>query len=93
VLAEFIYGGKVAPTFPSWFIDSTQPSALSWFLKEKLLPPLYWYAMLKGHEWIAAPIHKNDLPTDMSNPVVTLTPTDKGVFGGCYLTHFFMSLA
>lgn len=64
VLAEFIYGGKLAPTFPSWFINGTQPSALSWFLKEKMLPPLYWYAMLKGHEWMAASIQKDDLPTD-----------------------------
>jgi sulfide:quinone oxidoreductase len=55
VLAEFGYGGKLMPTFPGWLIDGTQPSRLSWFLKEKLLPPIYWYAMLKGHEWLAAP--------------------------------------
>jgi sulfide:quinone oxidoreductase len=37
---------------------------LSWFIKEKLLPPLYWYAMLKGHEWLAAPDYRDDIPTD-----------------------------
>ena len=64
VLAEFLYGGKVAPTFPLWLVDGTKASALSWFLKEKLLPPLYWHAMLKGREWLAAPKHQDDLPTD-----------------------------
>ncbi|MGD9665474.1 MAG: FAD/NAD(P)-binding oxidoreductase, partial [Novosphingobium sp.] len=53
VLAEFTYGGKLAPTFPSWLIDGTRPSRLSWFLKEKLLPPVYWHLMLKGHEVLA----------------------------------------
>jgi len=55
VLAEFLYGGKLAPTFPGWLIDGTRPSRLSWFLKEKMLPWIYWNAMLKGREWLAAP--------------------------------------
>ena len=55
VLAEFAYGGKLAPTFPTWLIDGTKPSALAWYLKERLLPPLYWEAMLKGREWLAEP--------------------------------------
>ena len=55
VLAEFTYGGKVAPSFPSWLIDGTRPSALAWYLKERILPPLYWQAMLKGREWLAQP--------------------------------------
>ena len=55
VLAEFTYGGKVAPSFPSWLIDGTQPSRLAWYLKERLLPPLYWQGMLKGREWMAQP--------------------------------------
>lgn len=55
VLAEFGYGGKLMPSFPRWFIDGTRPSRLSWFLKEKLLPPIYWHAMLKGREWLVAP--------------------------------------
>ncbi|KAF1056033.1 MAG: Sulfide dehydrogenase [flavocytochrome c] flavoprotein chain [Burkholderia gladioli] len=46
VLAEFLYGGKVAPTFPAWLNDGTRPSRLAWFLKETLLPPVYWHAML-----------------------------------------------
>lgn len=55
VLAEFTYGGKVAPSFPKWLIDGTRPSALAWYLKEQVLPPLYWQAMLKGREWLAQP--------------------------------------
>jgi sulfide:quinone oxidoreductase len=53
VLAEFGYGGKLLPTFP--FLDGTKPSRLAWLLKEKLLPPLYFRLMLKGHEWLAQP--------------------------------------
>lgn len=56
VLAEFTYGGKVAPSFPKWLIDGTQPSALAWQLKARVLPPLYWDAMLKGREWLAKPM-------------------------------------
>jgi sulfide:quinone oxidoreductase len=55
VLAEFTYGGKVAPSFPKWLIDGTKPSTLAWYLKERVLPPLYWDAMLKGREWLAQP--------------------------------------
>lgn len=55
VLAEFGYGGKLAPSFPTWLIDGTKPSKLAWFLKEHILPPLYWKGMLKGREWMARP--------------------------------------
>jgi len=55
VLAEFGYGGKLAPSFPKWLIDGTRPSRLAWYLKERILPPLYWDAMLKGREWMAKP--------------------------------------
>ena len=55
VLAEFGYGGVLQPTFPGWLIDGTQPSHLAWLLKKDVLPPIYWKAMLKGHEWLAAP--------------------------------------
>jgi sulfide:quinone oxidoreductase len=55
VLAEFTYGGKVAPTFPTFVLDGTRPSRLAWLLKERILPPLYWAAMLKGREWLARP--------------------------------------
>ncbi len=55
VLAEFAYGGRVCPTFPSFLIDGTKPSRLAWLLKERLLPPIYWRAMLKGREWLAKP--------------------------------------
>ncbi|MDJ0971696.1 MAG: TIGR01244 family sulfur transferase [Kiloniellales bacterium] len=55
VLAEFGYGGKLLPSFPPWLIDGRKPSRLAWLLKEKILPPVYWKAMLKGHEWLAKP--------------------------------------
>ncbi len=55
VLAEFGYGGKLLPSFPTWFIDDTKPSHLAWILKERMLPPIYWNAMLKGKEWLAKP--------------------------------------
>ncbi|PVX60047.1 bifunctional protein tyrosine phosphatase family protein/NAD(P)/FAD-dependent oxidoreductase [Paraburkholderia unamae] len=55
VLAEFLYGGKVAPTFPTWLIDGKHPSRLAWLMKERILPPLYWKGMLKGREWFVQP--------------------------------------
>jgi sulfide:quinone oxidoreductase len=55
VLAEFGYGGALKPSFPSFLIDGTKPSRAAWFLKETLLPPIYWKAMLKGKEWMAKP--------------------------------------
>ena len=55
VLAEFGYGGKLLPSFPSWLLDGKQPTRAAWFLKEKMLPPVYWKAMLRGHEWMAEP--------------------------------------
>ncbi|WER46634.1 FAD/NAD(P)-binding oxidoreductase [Cupriavidus sp. WKF15] len=55
VLAEFVYGGKVRPTFPKWFIDGTRPSRAAWMLKANVLPALYWEGMLKGREWLVRP--------------------------------------
>lgn len=55
VLAEFGYGGTIMPTFPKWLINGTKPSRLAWILKEKILPPVYWKAMLRGKEWMAKP--------------------------------------
>ncbi len=55
VLAEFTYGGKVAPSFPTSLLDGTRPSRAAWILKERILPPIYWQAMLKGREWMAKP--------------------------------------
>lgn len=59
VLAEFGYGGKLLPSFPRWLIDGTKPSHLAWLLKEQLLPPIYWKAMLRGREWMAKPQSPN----------------------------------
>ncbi|MHC6223185.1 NAD(P)/FAD-dependent oxidoreductase [Pseudomonas sp. X10] len=55
VLAEFTYGGKVAPSFPRWLLDGRQPTRLAWLLKAQVLPALYWRGMLKGREWLARP--------------------------------------
>jgi sulfide:quinone oxidoreductase len=55
VLAEFGYGGKLLPSFPRWVINGQRPSRLAWILKEKILPPVYWSAMLKGKEWMVDP--------------------------------------
>ena len=55
VLAEFGYGGTMLPSFPKFIIDGTKPSRAAWLLKEKMLPPVYWKAMLKGREWMAKP--------------------------------------
>jgi len=55
VLAEFGYGGALLPSFPKWVIDGTKPSRAAWMLKEQILPPVYWRAMLRGKEWLAKP--------------------------------------
>ncbi len=55
VLAEFGYGGKLLPSFPSWILNGKRPSRLAWLLKERVMPPLYWQGMLRGREWLARP--------------------------------------
>ncbi|MCB5198417.1 TIGR01244 family phosphatase [Loktanella sp. TSTF-M6] len=55
VLAEFGYGGVLKPSFPSVLLDGTKPTRAAWFLKERMLPPIYWQAMLRGKEWMAKP--------------------------------------
>jgi sulfide:quinone oxidoreductase len=61
VLAEFTYGGKVAPSFPTWLLDGRRPTRLAWWLKAGILPPIYWHAMLKGREWLARPTTTVDI--------------------------------
>lgn len=55
VLAEFGYGGTLLPSFPSWLVNGKKPTRLAWLLKEQILPPIYWKAMLRGKEWLAKP--------------------------------------
>lgn len=55
VLAEFSYGGALDPTFPSWVLDGRKPTRAAWFLKEKMLPGMYFDQMLKGDEFMAGP--------------------------------------
>jgi sulfide:quinone oxidoreductase len=58
VLAEFTYGGKLAPSFPAWLLDGRKATRLAWLLKARVLPPLYWRGMLKGREWLAKPMQE-----------------------------------
>ena len=55
VLAEFGYGGKLMPSFPDWIIDGKRASRRAWFLKERMLPPMYWQGMFRGREYLAQP--------------------------------------
>jgi len=52
VLAEYGYDEKLLPTFPEWLIKSDKASKAAWFLKEKMLPTVYYQLMLKGREWL-----------------------------------------
>lgn len=60
VLAEFTYGGTLAPSFPRWLLDGRKATRLAWWLKARVLPPLYWRGMLKGREWLARPTRSVD---------------------------------
>ncbi len=48
IIAEFIYGGKVTPTFP---LDPAKERWTYWRIKTTGLPIMYWDYMLKGYEW------------------------------------------
>lgn len=45
LLAEFTYGGKVAPSLA---LDPRIPRGIYWFLKRSLIPAFYWHWLLKG---------------------------------------------
>ena len=47
LLAEFIYGGKPAPTLP---LDPARERRINWWIKKDFLPTFYWQYMLKGYE-------------------------------------------
>ncbi|MBI1391412.1 MAG: TIGR01244 family phosphatase [Alphaproteobacteria bacterium] len=55
VLAEFAYDGKLDPTFPRWVNDGLTPTRRAWFLKQRMLPDIYFNQMLRGIEWLAKP--------------------------------------
>ena len=55
VLAEFGYGGKLEPTMPKWVVNGEKPTRAAWFLKEKMLPNIYFDMMLRGNEMLAKP--------------------------------------
>jgi sulfide:quinone oxidoreductase len=60
IMAEFIYGGKVTPTFP---LDPRRERWVNWWIKVTGLPFFYWHYMLKGYVWF----FKHD--TDFVEPV------------------------
>ena len=47
IMAEFVYAGKVTPTFP---LDPRKERWINWWIKATALPIFYWAYMLKGHE-------------------------------------------
>ncbi len=55
ILAEFAYGGKLDPSVPKWLLNGTKPTRRAWFLKEKMLPSIYFDMMLRGGETLAKP--------------------------------------
>ena len=55
VLAAVGNGGVHKPSVPAAMLDGTKPTRAAWFLKENMLPPIYWKGMLKGKEWMAKP--------------------------------------
>ena len=55
VLADFAYGGKLDPTVPQWMLNGTKATRAGWFLKEKMLPSIYFDMMLRGSETLAKP--------------------------------------
>lgn len=55
VLAEFGYGGKLLPSVPVWMLNGTKATRAAWFMKDSLLPNVYWNQMLKGKEFLAKP--------------------------------------
>ncbi|SMF75588.1 sulfide:quinone oxidoreductase [Tistlia consotensis] len=79
VLAEFGYGGKLLPTFPTWLIEGRKPTRLAWLLKEKALPAIYWELLLKGREWLAGPTLLPHRPQAQQSPEAL---SEKGSPGG-----------
>lgn len=53
LLAEFVFGGVVAPSFPA---DPRVPRGFYWWLKRSFLPWFYWNLLLKGRN--IRPTHK-----------------------------------
>jgi len=81
VLAEFGYGGRLLPSAPTWMLDGRKPTRRAWFLKEKLLPPIYFDLMLKGREWLAGPtlLPHEPTPHEAQPACATEPPLARGV--------------
>lgn len=58
VMAEFTYGGKLAPSLPAWLMQGTRPTWVGWLLKKVFMPTLYFDFMLKGRELMVNPEDK-----------------------------------
>ncbi len=48
VLAEFGYGGKLLPSFPSFLLNGTRPTWAAWILKKDMLPRSLLACDVKG---------------------------------------------
>ncbi len=61
MLSEFMYGGKIAPSFP---MDPRVPRRSYWWLKKSYLPRLYWEMISgkPGPDWHAERSYPETLP-------------------------------
>ncbi|MGB3288543.1 MAG: FAD/NAD(P)-binding oxidoreductase [Burkholderiaceae bacterium] len=62
MLAEFLYGGKIAPSFPA---DPRVPRRTYWWIKTTLLPKIYWDMIdgRPGPDWHTERDFPKKLPT------------------------------
>lgn len=66
LLAEFTYGGQVAPSFKA---DPRVPRGFYWWLKRSFIPAFYWHGLLKGHN--LKPRHKlREFPEELPQGLV-----------------------
>lgn len=70
LLAEFTYGGEVAPTFR---VDPRLPRGFYWWLKRSFIPAFYWHWLLKGRN--IKPLHKHiQFSEELPAKVAALSP-------------------
>src|SRR3712207_8955875 len=53
--ALFFFNDTATTEIYTLSLHDALPICFAWFLKEKMLPTIYWDLMLKGHEWLAKP--------------------------------------
>lgn len=73
LLAEFTYGGEIAPTFR---VDPRIPRGFYWWLKRSFIPAFYWNWLLKGHN--IKPLHKHiEFSDELPAKVEALEPAQR----------------